>query len=70
MMEQLAAGRRIEIRGFGSFSVRRRPARIAQNPKTGEKVVTSDKYFPYFKAGKELRGRVTLEFAAEQKRPQ
>ena len=70
MREQLAAGRRIEIRGFGSFSVHRRLGRMGRNPKTGQKVAISDKYVPYFKPARELRGRVTLAFAGEQKRPQ
>jgi len=51
-------GKRIEIRGFGSFSLNKRPARIGRNPKTGEKVHISEKLVPHFKAGKELRSRV------------
>lgn len=54
----LTSGERIEIRGFGSFSLRYRPPRKAHNPKTGEKVATIGKYSPHFKAGKELRQRV------------
>ncbi len=49
---------RIEIRGFGSFSLHYRPPRNAHNPKTGEKVVTAAKYSPHFKPGKELRERI------------
>ena len=54
----LSVGKRIEIRGFGSFSLHYRPPRNAHNPKTGEKVVTTAKYSPHFKPGKELRERV------------
>ncbi|HAT8641184.1 TPA: integration host factor subunit beta [Legionella pneumophila subsp. pneumophila] len=58
MSEALIHGQRIEIRGFGSFSLHYRPPRNAHNPKTGEKVVTEAKYSPHFKPGKELRERV------------
>lgn len=58
MSDALIAGERIEIRGFGSFSLHYRPPRNAHNPKTGEKVVTEAKYSPHFKPGKELRERV------------
>ncbi|MCC5014338.1 MULTISPECIES: integration host factor subunit beta [Legionella] len=58
MSEALVDGKRIEIRGFGSFSLHYRPPRNAHNPKTGEKVVTEAKYSPHFKPGKELRERV------------
>lgn len=60
MTEALARGDRIEIRGFGSFSLNYRPPRIGRNPKTGEKVEVPAKYVPHFKAGKELRERVDL----------
>jgi len=58
MSEALVKGQRIEIRGFGSFSLHYRPPRNAHNPKTGEKVVTEAKYSPHFKPGKELKERV------------
>ena len=58
MGEALCAGTRIEIRGFGSFSLHYHPARNAHNPKTGEKLITQPKYSPHFKPGKELRERV------------
>ena len=58
MSRELVKGNRIEIRGFGSFSLHYRPPRNAHNPKTGEKVVTEAKYSPHFKPGKELRERV------------
>ena len=54
----LARGERIEIRGFGSFAMSHRPARIGRNPKTGEAVAIPAKRVPHFKAGKELRLRV------------
>jgi len=58
MSNSLKNNNRIEIRGFGSFSLNYRPARIGRNPKTGEKVNISEKNVPHFKAGKELRKRV------------
>lgn len=54
----LSQGGRIEIRGFGSFSLNYRPARIGRNPKSGERVEVPAKHVPHFKAGKELRERV------------
>lgn len=54
----LASGGRIEIRGFGSFSLHYRAPRVGRNPKTGDMVDLSGKYVPYFKPGKELRERV------------
>ncbi len=58
MSESLENNRRIEIRGFGSFTLHYRPSRNAHNPKTGEKVITEAKYSPHFKPGKDLRERV------------
>ena len=55
----LAAGERIEIRGFGSFSLHFRPPRTGRNPKTGDAVALPGKHVPHFKPGKELRERVT-----------
>ncbi len=55
MSDALGNGERIEIRGFGSFTLHYRPPRNAHNPKTGEKVITVAKYSPHFKPGKELR---------------
>ena len=60
MSETLAAGDRIEIRGFGSFSLHYSAPRIGRNPKTGESVGLAGKYVPHFKPGKELRDRVNL----------
>ena len=58
MEEALSQGDRIEIRGFGSFSLNYRPPRIGRNPKSGDKVEVPEKWVPHFKAGKELRERV------------
>lgn len=58
MAEALAEGRRIEIRGFGSFSLHYRPPRLARNPKSGESVPVAAKFVPHFKPGKRLRERV------------
>lgn len=58
MAQNLAMGERIEIRGFGSFSLHYRPPRMGRNPKTGESVRLDGKYVPHFKPGKELRERV------------
>ena len=60
MSKTLAQGGRIEIRGFGSFSLRYRAARYARNPRTGEPVTTKGKYAVHFKPGKELRERVNV----------
>ena len=58
MAQTLAQGERIEIRGFGSFSLHYRAPRVGRNPKTGEAVGLSGKHVPHFKPGKELRDRV------------
>ena len=58
MGEALSSGERIEIRGFGSFSLHYRSPRIGRNPKTGDSVALSSKHVPHFKPGKELRDRV------------
>jgi len=61
MSQALATGGRIEIRGFGSFSLHYRAPRLGRNPKTGEAVDLTGKYVPHFKPGKELRDRVNGE---------
>ncbi|HEX5362061.1 MAG TPA: integration host factor subunit beta [Fluviicoccus sp.] len=61
MVETLAEGERVEIRGFGSFSLHYRPPRTGRNPKTGETVEVGPKYVPHFKPGKELKDRVNYE---------
>lgn len=58
MSQELASGERIEIRGFGSFSLHFREARIGRNPKSGDAVALRGKHVPHFKPGKELRERV------------
>ncbi len=58
MVNGLASGKRIEIRGFGSFSLHYRAARVGRNPKTGEQVQLAGKHVPHFKPGKEMRDRV------------
>lgn len=58
MAQMLSSGERIEIRGFGSFSLHYREPRVGRNPKTGEAVELPGKYVPHFKPGKELRDRV------------
>jgi len=55
----LASGQRIEIRGFGSFSLHYRPPRTGRNPRTGETVALPGRHVPHFKPGKELRERVS-----------
>ena len=58
MIQAMAGGSRIEIRGFGSFSLNYRPERVGRNPKSGASVVVPAKYVPHFKAGKEMWARV------------
>ena len=65
MAEALADGERIEIRGFGSFSLHYREPRLGRNPKTGEKVELAGKFVPHFKPGKELKDRVNLGMRLE-----
>ncbi|MCV6637937.1 integration host factor subunit beta [Candidatus Albibeggiatoa sp. nov. NOAA] len=60
MAQSLEKGERIEIRGFGSFSLHFRPPRVGRNPKTGEAVQLPAKHVPHFKPGKELRDRVNM----------
>lgn len=62
MSGALASGERIEIRGFGSFSLHYRPPRMGRNPKTGDAVALAGKHVPHFKPGKELRDRVNQTF--------
>ena len=58
MIEALVGGGRVELRGFGAFSVRARPARAGRNPRTGATVQVRAKAVPFFKSGKELRERL------------
>ncbi len=57
----LSRGDRVELRGFGAFSVKRREARIGRNPRTGTAVAVSEKYIPFFKTGKQLRDRLNAK---------
>ncbi|VAW77144.1 Integration host factor beta subunit [hydrothermal vent metagenome] len=66
MSQSLSTGNRIEIRGFGSFSLHYRPPRMGRNPKTGEAVALAAKYVPHFKPGKELRERVNIYNRTDQ----
>jgi integration host factor subunit beta len=58
---RLAEGGRVELRGFGTFSTRKREARTGRNPRTGDSVNVPEKYVPYFKPGKEMRERLNSE---------
>lgn len=68
MSMALEQGQRIEIRGFGSFTLRYRAQRRARNPKTGKEVITEGKYVPYFKPGKELKERVNEVINSQRER--
>ena len=56
--DALARGDRVELRGFGAFSVKQRSARVGRNPRTGDAVQVSEKFIPFFKTGKQLRERL------------
>jgi integration host factor subunit beta len=58
--EALARGDRVELRGFGAFSIKQRDARIGRNPRTGESVSVNEKAVPFFKTGKQLRERLNI----------
>lgn len=58
--DAMARGDRVELRGFGAFSVKHRPARVGRNPRTGAQVQVEQKYTPFFKTGKEMRERMNL----------
>jgi integration host factor subunit beta len=64
MTSALARGERVELRGFGAFTVKRRNARAGRNPRTGETVEVAQKSVPFFKAGKELRERINKPMSA------
>ncbi len=68
MSDALARGHRIEIRGFGSFSINRRPPRVGRNPRSGEQVVVPEKLVPHFKPGKALREAVDAHLPADADR--
>ena len=67
MSDALARGHRIEIRGFGSFSISRRPPRMGRNPRSGEQVTIPEKLVPHFKPGKALREAVDKQLPAVDK---
>lgn len=67
--DALVQGQRIEIRGFGSFSVSRRPARIGRNPRSGESVQIPEKRVPHFKPGKALREAVDFQAPSDSAAP-
>ncbi|MFM9861414.1 integration host factor subunit beta [Pseudoxanthobacter sp. M-2] len=58
VVNAMARGDRVELRGFGAFSVKNRPARTGRNPRTGTQVSVAEKYVPFFKTGKEMRERL------------
>ena len=66
--DSLADGKKVELRGFGSFRIRQRNARVGRNPKSGQKVDVPSKKVPFFKAGKELRELVDEREAEEEAR--
>lgn len=68
MSEALSTGGRIEIRGFGSFSLHFREPRVGRNPKTGDAVTLPGKYVPHFKPGKELKERVNESLQEQEAR--
>jgi integration host factor subunit beta len=61
----LSRGDRVELRGFGAFSVKRRDARVGRNPRTGSSVMVAEKHIPFFKTGKQLRDRLNEAGAAD-----
>ena len=63
----LQRGDRVELRGFGAFSVKRRPARIGRNPRTGDSVSVPEKFIPFFKTGKGLRERLNKDGPSQHK---
>ena len=62
----LAKNKRVELRGFGAFSVKHRPSRLARNPRTGEKVPVDEKYIPFFKTGKDLHRRLNKGYTGKK----
>jgi integration host factor subunit beta len=61
IVDALSRGDRVELRGFGAFSVKARPARVGRNPRTGEHVPVDGKVVPFFKTGKEMRVRLNKD---------
>lgn len=69
VVEALKRGDRVELRGFGAFSVKQREARVGRNPRTGTKVSVAEKVVPYFKSGKEMRARLNKTPTKKAKAP-
>jgi integration host factor subunit beta len=67
-LDALARGGRVELRGFGAFSTKQRPARTGRNPSTGDKVPVIEKLVPFFKTGKEMRERLEPKSIASANR--
>ena len=67
IITSLSRGERVELRGFGAFSVKRRPPRTGRNPRTGDQVFVEEKFVPYFKTGKELRLRMNKDSETKSK---
>lgn len=63
IVDRLSSGGRVELRGFGAFSVKNRPSRSGRNPRTGDAVFVEEKWVPFFKTGKELRERLNPDLA-------
>lgn len=61
IIKAMASGQRVELRGFGAFSVKKRDSRVGRNPRTGDAVPVEEKYVPFFKTGKLLRDRLNGE---------
>ena len=62
----LAKNKRVELRGFGAFSVKHRPSRLARNPRTGAKVPVDEKFIPFFKTGKDLHRRLNKNYKGKK----
>ena len=69
IIEALSSDEKIELRGFGSFRIRRRQSRVGRNPKTGERVEVPAKRIPYFKPGKELKELINADHAVSETSP-
>ena len=67
IVSTLAQNKRVELRGFGAFSVKHRPSRLARNPRTGAKVPVDEKYIPFFKTGKDLHRRLNKNYTGKKK---
>ena len=68
IVDALARGDRVELRGFGAFTVKHRPPRVGRNPRTGASVTVDEKFVPFFKTGKELRERLNSDGKGETKK--